>query len=327
MDSQAGRIVVGYDGSAHSGAALDWAAAEAERRLLPLTVLFVVDCMGIMPGPAGPSPWRPDLAEKAATRITSEGVERARKTAETIGITAVTHVARVAYTLIQSSRDAAQLVVGTRGHGDVTGAMFGSVAFAVTAHAHCPVVVVRGDSARPSDPQRPVLVGVDGSACSDAAVRYATDAAVRTSAPLIVVTAYRFAAHEAWAGEIVFALESDGGPHFDTVAREAAQEAVAAAVRVASERHPELDVRERVVEGSAAEVLVAAAAGCGLVVVGSRGHGGFAGLMLGSVSHGLIHAAPCPVAIVRESAAPAAPAAPADARRAAEADPARAGGE
>jgi nucleotide-binding universal stress UspA family protein len=313
MESQAGHIVVGYDGSEQSAQALDWAAAEAERRNLPLTVLNVVDYLGMIPGPEGVAPWPwPSMAEKVAAHVAAEGVQvaaegvhRARKTAGSIEISAVTHVARVAYSLIASSQDAALLVVGTRGHGEVAGALLGSVAFAVSAHAHCPVVIVRGDSSRSSGPHGPVLVGADGSTCSEAAVRYAADVAASTSAPLVVVTAYRSAASQAWATTLPYTLESSGGPTFDTIAREAAEEVTAAAVRTALELHPELEVREQVLEGAAAGTLAAAAVGCGLLVVGSRGHGGFAGLMLGSVSHGAIHSAPCPVAIVHGWTEPA----------------------
>jgi nucleotide-binding universal stress UspA family protein len=169
MNSQTGRIVIAYDGSESSGAALDWAAGEAERSNRPLTVLHVVDYWSLVPGPVVLAPW-PDLEGGGAGRIAGEGAERARKLAPSVDIQALTRSARVAPTLIAVSRDADLLVVGTRGHSDLSGLLLGSVAFAATGHAHCPVVVVRGDSTQAPGPRCPVVVGIDGSAEADAAL-------------------------------------------------------------------------------------------------------------------------------------------------------------
>jgi nucleotide-binding universal stress UspA family protein len=295
MKSQIGRIVVGYDGSEHSDAALEWAAAEAERRGRPLTVLHVLDYVSRIPSPMGPFGW-PDVEDERVARTANSGADRARKIADILDVSAITRVARVPATLIEFSRDAELLVVGTRGHGDLAAAVLGSVAFAVGAHAQCPVVVVRGDSALPG-PGRPVVVGVDGSPNSDEAVRYGADVAAAAYAPLIVVSAFRTLTSEAWAEAYVY-LEAGGGPDFDTLARRSASAAAAAGARIAREAYPGMDVTEQVVEGLPAHALAKAADGAGLVVVGSRGHGGFVGLMLGSVSHALIHSAPCPVTII-----------------------------
>jgi nucleotide-binding universal stress UspA family protein len=295
MKSQVGRIVVGYDGSDHSLAALKWAAAEAERRGRPLTVLHVLDYVGLIPSPMGPFGW-PDIDDEKVTRIARSGAEQARAIADLVDVSAVTKVARVPATLIEFSTDAELLVVGTRGHGDLAGAILGSVAFAVSAHAHCPVVVVRGESTLPG-PGRAVVVGVDGSASSQEAVRYGADLAAAAYAELVIVSAYRSLASEAWAEAYVY-LEAGGRPDFDTVAREAARTNVSAAAQIARQAYPGLSITEQVVEGIPAHALAEAATSAGLLVVGSRGHGGFAGLMLGSVSHALIHSAPCPVTII-----------------------------
>jgi nucleotide-binding universal stress UspA family protein len=299
MDSQNGRIVVGYDGSALAGAAVDWATAEAQSRGLALTVMHVVDTLSTIPGPRGPSP-TPELAGIPAEQVTAEGIRRAQKTSTSIEITPVTHHAQVAYTLIDSSRDAALLVVGTRGQGEVAGAFLGSVAVAVSAHALCPVVVVRGDSTRSCGPDRPVVVAVDGSPSSIAALHYAADVAARASAPLVIVSAYLAIPTQAWAGAYTYAMPTDGDPSFATMAREAADKVTAALATMALQRHPELVVRQSAVEGPPTIALAAAAVGAALFVVGSRGHGGFVGLLLGSVSHAAIHSAPCPVAVIRD---------------------------
>jgi nucleotide-binding universal stress UspA family protein len=294
MASQAGRVVVGYDGSDHSVAALTWAAAEAERRRRPLTVLHIVDYVGFIPSPMGPFGW-PNVQDEDVSRIARTGAERARAAAELVDVSAVTCVARVSATLIEFSAAAELLVVGTRGHGELAGAVLGSVAFAVSAHARCPVVVVRGESALPG-PQRPVMVGVDGSARSQEAARYGADVAAAVHAPLVLVSAYRTLTAEAWAESSGYLEGRD--PSVDALAREAAVTAAGEAARIAAHARPGLDISEQVVEGRAAAVLATAADSAGLLVVGARGHGGFAGLMLGSVSHALIHSAPCPVAVI-----------------------------
>jgi len=295
MKSQTGRIVVGYDGSDHSSAALIWAANEAKRRGRGLTVLHVVDYVGMIPSPMGPFGW-PEKEDEFLVRIARSGAERARDVAELTDVTAVTRVARVPATLIEFSTDADLLVVGTRGHGELAGAVLGSVAFAVSAHAHCPVVVVRGEPVRPGT-DRPVMVGVDGSASSHEAARYGADLAADAGAALVIVSCYRTLASEAWA-EAYVNLEAEGGPNYESLAREAGRTAAAAGAQIARQAYPSLDISEQVVEGRPAQALAQAAGSAGLLVVGSRGHGGFAGLMLGSVSHALIHSAPCPVTIV-----------------------------
>jgi len=296
MNSQAGRIVVGYDGTEHSAAALEWAAVHAQHRDRPLTVLHVVDYAGMIASPLGPFGW-PDVHDEKVAAIARAGAELARKQAGSIDISAVTRVAPVAGALIEFAGSAEMLVVGTRGHGDLAGSVLGSVAFAVGGHASCPVVVVRGRVGAPGS-DRPVMVGVDCSSGSETAVRYAADLAAAAPAPLIIVCGYRIVASPAWTEAAYYDLESGGRPNFTTVARESAQNAVISAARTARTAHPELKIREQILEGVPARALIRAADQAGILVVGSRGHGGFAGLKLGSVSHALIHAAPCPVAIV-----------------------------
>lgn len=288
-------IVIGYDGSDDAGLALDWAAAEAQRQQLPLTVLRVLDLVSLTPGLLIP-PVRVDPADG----IAAEGVLRARKTASTIDVTAATVIETVGYGLVESSRTADLLVIGTRGHGERVGALLGSVAFAVSGHTFCPLVVVRGDSTAAAGPQYPVVVGADGSAGSDAAVRFAATTAAAASAPLIVVTVYPSAASPVWSGADVLTGEHGGGPTFGSAVEQAARDVSAAATQLAQADHPGLSVRGLIVEGRPSETLSAQALGCGLLVVGSRGRGGFAGLMLGSVGHGVIHTSPCPVAIITD---------------------------
>jgi nucleotide-binding universal stress UspA family protein len=188
--------------------------------------------------------------------------------------------------MIEASARSALVVIGTRGHGRVVGALLGSVAFAVAARAECPVVVIGPEpTSRPIGPRWRVVVGTDGSEPAAAAVAFAADWALDDSAALEVVTC---------TGDHPLA---DADP--EALRAAAATIAHAAAVRLRT-THPTLTVMVRVEDSTAARTLVDASSDAGLVVVGTRGRGAFAGMVLGSVSHAVIHGADCPVAVVGE---------------------------
>lgn len=297
MSERTGAVVVGYDGSAQGGAAVDWAAAEASRRGRPLVVLHAADYTRMAVAAAGAAAWVPEVAETAARGVAEEGAERARKIATGITVDVATDLAGPAAALERGSGRASLVVVGTRGHGRIAGALLGSVAFAVCAHAHCPVVVVRGDSTRPPGPGRPVVVGVDGSECSEKALDHAGDIAAATGAELHVVTAWQARTEEPWSR----AHLGDAGSHsrVTEAAREAAEAIAERARDRAERRHPDVEVRLSVTPGRAEQVISGASTGAGLVVVGARGRGDLASLLLGSVSRGVVHDADCPVEVVR----------------------------
>lgn len=183
--------------------------------------------------------------------------------------------------LVDRSRGAALLVVGSRGPGAVTDARLGPVSLTCVLHAYCPTVVVHDTPAPPPDTPT-VVVGVDGSPSARAALAAGAEEARLVGARLEVVTAYP-PAEELRAGavataseEVSLLLASDGGtdrPPIDVVAE----------------------------EGPAAEVLVRRAAGSHLLVVGSRGTGAPPGLVLGSVALRSVERAECPVMVVHPS--------------------------
>lgn len=286
-----GAVVVGYDGSAQARAAVQWAAQEAVRRAASLHVAYAAD----YPGPVAPS-WLPEEAVRSAASVAAEGAEHARAAAPGLEVTRSTSIGSPAGVLVDESRRASLLVVGTRGHGELLGALLGSVAFAVSAHAPCPVVVVRGDATARPGPDAPVVVGVDGSAEADQALRFAADTAADTGAPLVVTAAWRPPAGEVWEAAAWTTRVSE---NLGDAAERAARDMTVRAEAAALDAHPGLAVRREVVPGPAGRVLADLSAGAGLVVVGARGRGGFAGLLLGSVSHAVIHGATCPVAVVR----------------------------
>ena len=154
------------------------------------------------------------------------------------------------------------------------------------------MVVVRGSV--PAPPEGPVVVGVDGSPTSEAAVGFAYEAAATRGVPLVAV-------HTWWD----LMVDPTFAPLLDWDALEADEREVLAE-RLAGwgEKYPDVHVQRLVMHDRPARALLAQAAGAQLVVVGTRGRGGVAGLLLGSVSHALLHHAPCPVAVVRPDATP-----------------------
>jgi nucleotide-binding universal stress UspA family protein len=189
------------------------------------------------------------------------------------------------------ARRAQLLVLGDRGLGGLGGLVLGSVAVTLAARAACPVVIVRGDRA---EDEGPVVVGIDGSPVSEAAVGFAFEAAAARGVELVAV--------HAWSAT---AIDDALAPLMDWDAV-AVEEDALLAERLAGwgEKYPQVVVRRHVVRDSAVRALVDDSRGTQLVVVGSRGRGNASGLLLGSVSHGVLHGSHCPVAIVRPGTDP-----------------------
>lgn len=179
------------------------------------------------------------------------------------------------------------MVVGDRGLGGFLGLLLGSVAVGLAGHAACPVVVVRGPEAPAGvDPASPVVVGVDGSPTGEAAVSFAFEWADQRGAPLVAL-------HTWWVDPMI-------SPMLDWHATtEAETEVLAERLAGWAEKYPDVVVERVVEQRRAADALRELSERAQLVVVGSRGRGGFQGLVLGSVGHALLHHAECPVAVVR----------------------------
>ncbi len=293
------QVVVGYDGSAGSVEALTWATVEASSRGADLTVLAAADLSAVASAGA---PSLVDGVRAGQQHLAAEGVAWAVRVVEDLGghraatVRAQVTLTSPAQALVDASERADLVVVGNRGHGRIAGALLGSVAFSVTAAARCPVVVVRGDAQRRPGPAAPVVVGVDDSPGAGDALAHGADAAHRAGAPLVVLAA--------WSTPEVRA-----GGYAEPYGRElvaGARRTAAAVADLAADRartaHPGLPVTTRVLEQRPAGALADASTDAGLVVVGARGRGGIASLLLGSVSHATVHAARCPVAVVRRPA-------------------------
>lgn len=301
MGATTGTVVVGYDGSTCGDFAVDWATREASGRGLPLTVLAAANATGYYPGHVGSTAWLPDTVMEHAAELAGKGAERARRTDPDLDVRVEVDPGGPSRALVHASRTAAMLVVGSRGHGELVGDLLGSVATPVAAHAECPVTVVRGDRSRAIDGTHPVVVGVDGSAGGDVALDEAADHARAHGAELHLVSSFHMPEMQTWQAEYWAAMRPGHTPA--DAARGAAQELLDAARERVLERAPELVVVTHAVEGKPATVLHDAAWDAGLLVVGSRGHGGFSSLLLGSVSRKAVHHSPCPVLVVHSPTA------------------------
>lgn len=296
-------IVVGYDGSAGSRLALMWAAETARRRGAHLTLVHGVDVTMIPARPAmDHSPLEPSF-ESAAKALVEEGASRIGGVLDASQVETQYWLGSPAAQLVDVSRDADLVVVGSRGRGRLLAGLLGSTSYAVAAHAHCPVVVVRGPGGdedempappRPG-PHRDVVVGVDDSDAAARAVDAAAVVAEQEGAALHIVRVAHSPSMEAWA----YAETAKGGTEQTHAVREEAEESVTRAADRVRAHHPELAVTTEVLYGDPGQSLADLGATAGLIVVGSRGHGGFTGMLLGSVSHRVIHDAVCPVMVVR----------------------------
>lgn len=297
-------IVVGYDGSAGSQLAVEWAAETARQQGRRLTLMHSVNLATVPAFPAmDVSQLEPSL-ENAAKSLVDEGAERAGASLDASQIETQYWLGSPAVQLVDASRDADLVVVGSRGRGRIRSGLLGSTSYAVAAHAHCPVVVVRGPEGEAPDdvpaPPRPgrdhdVVVGIDDSDAALRAVDAAAEVAEREGAVLHVVRVAHPRSMEAWT----YAETAKGGTEETHALRDHAEQSVTRAANRVRAQHPKVVVTTEVLYGDAGHAVAELSAGAGLLVVGSRGHGGFTGMLLGSVSHRVIHDATCPVMVVR----------------------------
>lgn len=296
MNTQERGIVVGFDGSPGSEAALDWAARTARRQGRPLTVLHVSDLAAAPSRTAYVPEFLSDAVAEAATATLNEGVERAAAVLDRSRISGTTLIGSPSAELVAASEGAALVVTGCRARGRLASGLLGSVAYAVTAHAKCPAVVVRGQEAPYPDATHEVVVGVDDSGASERALDVACDIAAATGAPLRIVRVEPLHSPESWAS---VETRHAGSQHTHALRAEA-EATLERSEKHAHGAYPDLVIETEVLYGDAGHALAPLGDRAGLVVVGSRGRGGFSGLLLGSVSHTVIHEANCPVMVVRD---------------------------
>jgi nucleotide-binding universal stress UspA family protein len=285
-------IVVAVDGSPASRAATDWAARDAALRGVLLTVIHVQpsDEMG---------PWLDvpvlDFSAEHARRsrqIVDDALDLVNDAGRDVGHIEVEHrvvSGPIVPALVDVSKDTEMIVVGCRGLGGVKTLLLGSVSSGLVHHAHCPVAVIHDEDPMMHHPAAaPVAVGVDGSPASELATAIAFDEADRRGVELIAV--------HTWMNRADFDIDV---PREGVTAQ--AEEGLAQRLAGWSERYPNVPVRRVVDQDNPARRLLAVSEKAQLLVVGSHGRGGFAGLLLGSVSTAVAHAARMPVIVARQS--------------------------
>jgi len=274
------RIVVAYDGSADAQTALLWAVRTSMLSRQPVVAVVATD---------------PDSAATNRSVLSGERLDEVRASAQHLLEDALATDSEVDLrpgpvvpVLLEAAQDASMVVVGSRGLGQVAGTIAGSVSQHLARHAPCPVVVAR-PVAHPGAAR--IVVGVDGSGGSDAAVEFACRRAELTGEPVVVVHGWRDGRATGTTRREVPAEFMERILEEERLLAEAV-----AGLRVA---HPDVQLQPEAVPVVAWRALADASAAATLVVVGSRGRGAFTGMLLGSVSQQVLHHAQCPVAVVR----------------------------
>ncbi|GAA1411923.1 universal stress protein [Catellatospora coxensis] len=279
-------VVVGVDGSAAALAAVRLAAHEAARRGLDLRIVhaFIWPLMHVDVGASEAVP--EGGLRHDAERLLAEAATAASATQPDVTVTTELVTGAPAAVLLAAARHAELLVLGDRGLGGFTGLLLGSVAVQVTAHSTTPVLVARGEEHAGG----PIVVGVDDSPEGAAAIEAAFAAAERRHAELLAV--------RTWTYPAMATLYTPPVPADCTPVEDAERHLLAETVSTGAKLHTEVQVREQLVCGRPGRTLVQLSELAQLVVVGARGRGGFAGLLLGSVSQQALHHAACPVLVV-----------------------------
>jgi nucleotide-binding universal stress UspA family protein len=231
-------------------------------------------------------------AELAARRQVDAAASRARDAAGGVPVQGRVLTGDTAAELLWLAAGADEVVVGSHGTGRFGRLLIGSLGSRVAEHAPCPAVVVRGQRRSGL-----VVVGIDDSPHSQVALEYGFAYADRHHAPLVALHVYTL-------GAFVYPIMPYPAPPYpieEELARIRAEAAHTAehSLGTWTEKYPDVEARTDVIEGGAAEKLVEASRTAGLLVVGTRGHGGLAGMLLGSVSHAVLRHAHSPVVIAR----------------------------
>ncbi|MDX2602263.1 universal stress protein [Streptomyces caniscabiei] len=282
-------ITAAVDGTPESLAALAWAGREAVRRGLALRVVHAwrwEPHEAITVDRDGQERWAGEALAEAARDVTGRHPE--------LEVTTDVVEGPPVDTLVGAAEDAETLVLGSRGHGAVVGFLLGSVGQQVIVGSPRPVVLVRAEDTPSAEAAgREVVVGQQGTPEDSADVlRFAFETAAARGASLRAVRAWTLPPLYAYSPGSLKLLDEAGGlePY--------EKKALAAALEPWRERFPEVRVTQHVEMGSAGQVLLSVTRRAQLVVVGRRARRTAVGARIGSVAHGVLHHAHCPVAVV-----------------------------
>ncbi|MFG1807404.1 universal stress protein [Streptomyces sp. NPDC049040] len=283
-------LIVGIDDSEPSWHALDWAIAEAGYHEVPLRLVHVSESyQGGMP----PDPGKVPPPEVLAERVISTATRRVAESGSTVEVSTLKVSGDPVQALRHEGESAFAIVVGTRGRGGVTGMLLGSTSLGVTAHAKCPVIVVRGGAQNIRGEFSRVTLGVGVGGESSAATAFALREADVRGAELYALHAWHRPARD------LPGVQRMNGDSSDPE-EQSAERTLGDALAGASRNHPGVLVRQETAEGHTRSALLDASAASDLLVVGAHRRHGAVGLQLGLVSHALVHHSTCPVAVVPE---------------------------
>lgn len=287
-------IVVGVDDSAAAETAVEWAAHDAELRGLPLTLVHAISpdltTWWNTKLPPGLEQWQRNHGRRLL-----DGAVKIAKDACHYGGPAQIHAevlpSAAVPTLIDLSKEAEMVVTGSSGTGSWRGQLLGSVSSGLLRRAHCPVAIIHdGDLVSAQQLRAPVLVGIDSSLASELATAMAFDEASRRNVGLVAL--------HAWSD--VDVLEGLGVDWPTT--QSMAEQLMADWLEGWREQYPDVNVDHIVARDQPARQLVKLSAEAQLLVVGSRGRGGFEGMLVGSVSETVASLAHAPVIVTRDCA-------------------------
>ncbi|WP_336659463.1 universal stress protein [Leucobacter sp. USHLN153] len=277
------KYLIGVDGSEQSRVALAWGLARATERGAAVELIHVADDSFLSESVAFLSE-----AQAASEQMLQVETEYARSLGFTGPIVGTAVVGHPIAEVEEASKRSDLVILGAHQGGRFSGSFFGTRAVKVAATSRCPVAVI--PKTEPS-PNAPVVVGVDGSEASRKAIEFAAEQASRRDVPLVAVYA--------WMPPLTPGLEYLWSEELVESQRAVAEEAIAIGTAGLTQRYPDLEVRREIVQSPPVAALVQAAEGAELLVVGSRGRGGITRLLLGSVSHGVLQALPCPTIVTR----------------------------
>jgi nucleotide-binding universal stress UspA family protein len=288
-----GAVVVGYDATPHSDAALDWAVRYATDHGRPLLITHAAGVPTVYENLAGPTENRKEL-RIAGRRVTDRALVLVKERAPGLDVSVHLALGNAHDVLLDSAFGAHLLVVGSRGRGSLASLLLGSVSVGVSAHAPCPVAVIRPeiDRARFGPFVGRIVVGVDGSDASMGALDFAFELASAEYKPLAIL--------HAWGAAGVYKDLMSYEVRLETAEEHELQ--VAESIAGYAEKYPDVLVTQHQDEDDPSRTLVTASEDADTVVVGSRGRRDAASVVFGSVSRFVVEHAHCPVIVVRRPA-------------------------